>query len=310
MKNLPTLSALHAFVTVAREGSVSAAADVLNLTQPAVSHQIKRLSEDSGVALFQRTPTGLQLTAEGAKLIPQAERTLAAAAEFQRHARNQLGRVSGKLRIGTIVDPEFIRLGQLLKTLNHDFPGIETELRHGISGETIDRLRRGQLDAGFYLSAPKNRDASDRYLGNDLQATKLADFSYRVVGPAGWQKRIENATWKELSAMPWIGTPELSIHNRLLTKIFQMHNCVQNVVARVDQEASMLEMVRSGVGLCLSREAIALSQKQTSGLALCQSVNIPACLNFVTPKIPKSTLLVSAVTNVIEELWHLGPHAS
>ncbi len=303
MRDLPTLNSLLAFVTVVREGSVSAAADVLNLTQPAISHQIKRLSEDTGLTLFKRSSSGLQLTSEGANLVTLAERTLNAAADFQRSARKHVGRVSGKLRIGTIVDPEFIRLGQLLKTLNQNYPDIATELRHGVSGDTIERIRRNQLDAGFYLSKPEDIASEHPKLGGDLSAIKLADFSYRVVGPVGWQKSIETASWEELAALPWIGTPENSVHHRLLKTVFAEHDCTQNVVALVDQESSMMEMVHSGIGLCLSRESIALNQKQSAGIALCETVSLSACLSFITPSQRAEGPVIAALLRVIRGLW-------
>lgn len=104
-------------MTVARKDSISRAAEILHLTQPAISHQIKRLSDESGLTLFRRTPHGLDLTEEGKSLLPKAQQVLAAMGELQRNAHTQGGQVAGTLRIGTIVDPEFIRLGSLLNRL-------------------------------------------------------------------------------------------------------------------------------------------------------------------------------------------------
>lgn len=67
-----------AFVTVAREGSVSRAAEILHLTQPATRHQIRRLGEETGITLFKGTPHGLDLTADGETLPPKAEQGLSA----------------------------------------------------------------------------------------------------------------------------------------------------------------------------------------------------------------------------------------
>jgi DNA-binding transcriptional LysR family regulator len=158
MDRFANISALQAFVTVAREGSVSKAAEIQNLTQPAVSHQLKRLSEETGITLFRRTATGLQITQDGAAILQKAEQVLAAMNEFHRSARLQLGRVEGKLKIGTIVDPEFIRLGRLLGQLRDEYPDITTELIHGVSGDILNQIKRGRIDAGFYLSAPEPFD--------------------------------------------------------------------------------------------------------------------------------------------------------
>jgi DNA-binding transcriptional LysR family regulator len=136
-----------------------------------------------------------------------------------------------------------------------------------------------------------------------IHAVKLADFSYRVIAPAGWQGRVENASWSELAALSWIGTPEVSVHNRLLATIFEKHGCKQNVVALVDQEASMLEMVRAGVGLSLCRESIALHQRQSFGIAVCNSVSVPACLSIATLERRKDTPVVSALFSLLESTW-------
>lgn len=82
MERFSNLNTLLAFVTVAREGSVSRAAEALNLTQPAVSHQIKRLSDEIGLTLFKRMPTGLQITDDGAALVPNALLVLNAASVY------------------------------------------------------------------------------------------------------------------------------------------------------------------------------------------------------------------------------------
>lgn len=303
MDRISNPNTLLAFVTVAREGSVSRAADILNLTQPAVSHQIRRLSDETGITLFDRTPRGLHLTEDGAALIGKAEQVLDALTEFRRSARQRAGRVSGKLKIGTILDPEFIRLGQLLKGLRVDFPDIQTELLHGVSGETLIRLRRGQIDAGFYLSDTAELSALGVQEDTPIHAVKLADFVYRVIAPIGWQERIENASWPQLAALPWIGTPEVSAHHRLLKHIFAQHDCTQNIVALVDQEASMLEMVRSGVGLSLCRESIALFQRQSYGLAICNSVSVPACLSFVAPEHRKDIPTLTALFDLLSRTW-------
>ena len=124
MDRLTNINSILAFVTVAREGSVSRAADTLNLTQPAISHQIKRLSDEVGLKLFDRQPNGLTLTHDGERLLPKAQRVLEALDAFHANAATGRTRVRGKLRIGTIVDPEFIRLGALLGALCAAHPDI------------------------------------------------------------------------------------------------------------------------------------------------------------------------------------------
>lgn len=303
MDRFSNINSILAFVTVAREGSVSRAAEVLNLSQPAISHQIKRLSEETGITLFTRTASGLQISHDGAALLSKAEHILEAMGDFHRSARQRSGQISGKLKIGTIVDPEFIRLGRMLARLQSENPGIETELVHGVSGDVLAWLKRGRIDAGFYLSSPEDLQHLETENEDSVYALKLADFSYRVVGPVGWQAQVENANWAALAKLPWIGTPETSVHHQLLAKVYEDMDSRLNVIALVDQEASMLEMVRSGIGLSLCRESIALHQKQTFGLAVGNLVSVPACLSFITLDRRKDSPILTELFNLLQRTW-------
>ncbi|MEH6648247.1 LysR family transcriptional regulator [Sulfitobacter sp.] len=101
-----------AFVTIAREGSVSRAADVSNLPQPAVSQRIQRLRKEISVTLFDRTAEGFQISHDGTPILAKTERVLEAIDDFQLSARQQSAQLHGKFKFGTIVDPESIRLGR------------------------------------------------------------------------------------------------------------------------------------------------------------------------------------------------------
>src|SRR5436305_135346 len=73
---------LRTFVTVARVGSITRAAEALHITQPAASGQIKSLEEELSLRLLTRTTASLALTQAGQELLPKAEHTLEAFAEF------------------------------------------------------------------------------------------------------------------------------------------------------------------------------------------------------------------------------------
>lgn len=302
------LNTLLAFAAVAREGSVSQAADSLNLTQPAISHQIKRLTQETGVTLFNRTPTGLKITAEGAKLLIKAENVIAALTDFQRSAQRRTGKIIGKLSIGTIIDPGFIRLGKFLVKLVETHPELQIELSHGISGEVLKKIERKQLDVGFFLSGPNPNSCSHGSIEvetpSNFHFVELAEFKYRMVAPAGWDTKIKDLEWPELANLPWIGTPPNSVHSRLLGELLSEHDCELNIVALVDQEASMLEMVRSGMGLSLCRETIALSEQQSHGITVSNRILAPAVLSFAVPKSRLTDPLIQATLDLLGEVWN------
>ncbi|MFM0192337.1 LysR family transcriptional regulator [Paraburkholderia strydomiana] len=295
------LTLLRAFVTVAREGNLTRAAVQLHLTQPAVSLQIKHLQETLGVTLFTRTSHGLSLTRDGQALLPHAERALAAAADVQRAAQSLRQEVRGRLRIGTILDPEFLRLGGFLKQLVETWPHIETALRHGMSGWVLDQVRAGELDVGYYIGVPSEDDARD---GPAFHTLTLTRFQYRVLAPAGWRDRVKGARdWRSLAAFPWIWTPPASAHNRLLSRAFGEAGVKPVKVAEVDQEPSMLDLVKSGVGLTLARDAIAIAEAHAHALTIVEGITVPTQLSFITLDERKDEPAIAAALKLIEQQW-------
>ncbi|PCE26186.1 LysR family transcriptional regulator [Paraburkholderia acidicola] len=295
------LTLLRAFVTVAREGNLTRAAVHLHLTQPAVSLQIKNLQETLGVTLFTRTSHGLTLTRDGQSLLPHAERALVAAGDVQRAAATLRHEIRGRLRIGTILDPEFLRLGGFLKQLVETWPHIETALRHGMSGWVLDQVRARELDVGYYIGRPAEDEGRD---GSVFHTVTLTHFQYRVLAPAGWKDRVKTARdWRALAALPWIWTPPASAHHRLLSRRFAEAGVTPVKVAEVDQEPSMLDLVKSGVGLTLARDATALAQAHAHALTIVDGITVPTELAFVTLAARKEEPAIAAALKLIEQQW-------
>jgi len=308
---------LRAFSAVAREGNVSRAAARLHLSQPAVSLQLKSLAQATGLQLFTRTPHGLALTPDGAALLPQAEKALAALADFGHAAQRLHHTVRGRLRIGTILDPEFIRLGAFLRQLVESTPQIETELRQGMSGDVLAQIARGELDGGFYLVPPdalvQENDQKVPEPGLewsksaiDFEVIILTRFTYRVLAPAGWGPQVLGRDWKALGALPWLATPPASVHHRLLARVFgpgSASGVEPRRVALVDQEASMLDLVKSGVGLSLVRDSIAIRESQARGLVVADRVSLDCALSFVCQRSRKDEPVIASARQALAAVW-------
>lgn len=289
------LTQLRAFVTVAREGNLTRAAERLHLTQPAVSLQIKSLQASLDVQLFTRTPTGMALTDEGAKLLPFAERVMESVAELREGVAALHSTVSGTLSIGTILDPEFTRLGAFLKRLVETYPQVSTQLQHGMSGWVQQRVKSGALDVGYFLGTP----------GKEFHTLPLTAFTYNVIAPQGWKSRVAGKGWEELAKLPWIWTPPESAHNRLLSKTFAQYKVTPNKVALVDQEPSMLDLVKSGVGLSLARESVALREAHAHGLVIADAVSLSTELTFITLAKRRNEPTIAAVFSLMRQLWQV-----
>ncbi|MCU6434334.1 LysR family transcriptional regulator [Undibacterium sp. Jales W-56] len=293
------ITQLKAFVTVAREGNLTRAAERLHVTQPAVSLQIKSLQHSLGLQLLNRSAGGMTLSNDGAKLLPHAERVLASMADFQQAAASLHSTLSGELAIGTILDPEFTRLGVFLKRLVETYPQLSTKLQHGMSGSVLQQIRAGTIDVGFYLGQPPT-DGKTQY-----HTLTLTRFTYRVVAPSGWKNRVAGKDWAALAQLPWIWTPPESTHNRLLSKVFAEHQVTPNKVALVDQEPSMLDLVKSGVGLSLLRDAIAIREAHAHGLVIADAVSLSTELSFICLEKRQHEATIAAVFALLKLCWGL-----
>ncbi|SHI39428.1 LysR family transcriptional regulator [Wenxinia saemankumensis] len=139
------LTALRSFATVAESGGVTRAAGLLNLTQSAVSMQVKRLEEALDVSLFDRTGRGVTLTAEGEQLLTYATRMLALNDEVWARLTSDV--YEGEIRLGAPHDIIHPALPRALKRFSAEFPRVQVTL----ISEPTRRLRamfaRGEVDA-------------------------------------------------------------------------------------------------------------------------------------------------------------------
>jgi len=292
------LNSLNTFLVVAQEGNLTRASERLCLTQPALSHQLKKLQSELGVQLLKRGSRGMQLTEEGLKLLPAAERAVRAAADFSASASTLKSALGGQLKLGSIVDPSFLRLGRVLKLLASQHPILRFELTHGMSGRVSRLLEQGELDVAYTLGHPGLPEYQAQFA-----VISLTQFRYRVIAPPGWQGLVAGRGWRELASLPWIWTPEDSAHNRFLSALFSAAAVRPNIVARVDLEPSMADLVRSGVGLSLARESLALDAAHSEGVVIADRVSVEAELGFICRKERRTEAAIQAAFAAVESVW-------
>ncbi len=131
----------------------------------------------------------------------------------------------------------------------------------------------------------------------------MTQFTYRVLAPAGWGPQVQGRDWRALAALPWIITPPASAHHRLLAQVLGPLGIAPKRAALVDQEASMLDLVRSGVGLSLVRDSIAMHEAQTRGLVIADKVSLGCTLCFVYPAAKSHELVIGAALQALDNVW-------
>ena len=286
---------LRSFSAVAELGNLTRAAERLHLSQPAVSAHIKALEEELEVALFERGPGGMALTAAGRLLLGEAGNVMAAAQQLRSRALALRGQVVGHVRLGTLTDPGFIRLGDLLARAFERYPLLTLELHHEVTGAAFDKVRDGELDASFYYGERSHPAVT---------ALRLRDIAFRVAAPAAWRERVEHADWAAIAALPWIMTPPISSHFALAHELFRSKGTEPATVVQADNESVIRSLVASGLGLALVREDMALLDRAAGAICLWGELRLTTGVWFLTPKERGREPALAALAALVADLWN------
>lgn len=144
------LELYRVFYTVAKCGSLTRAAEELYISQPAVSQSIKQLENQLGVSLFNRTHRGMELSAQGGKLIfEEVERALG----LLHSAENRLAQIktsaTGTIRIGASDTIFEYFLADKIVAFHEQFPAVKIELMADFTPDTIEKLKANRCDVAF-----------------------------------------------------------------------------------------------------------------------------------------------------------------
>ncbi len=145
------LRVLRYFLTVAREGKVTSAANALHLTQPTLSRQIKELEEELGRQLLIRGSHSVALTPDGMLLRKRAEEILDMVEKTQTELSSGEEGISGEIRIGGGETPSMRIIAEIIKETRADYPDIHFHIHSGIALDVAERLDKGLLDFGFLV---------------------------------------------------------------------------------------------------------------------------------------------------------------
>jgi DNA-binding transcriptional LysR family regulator len=138
------LTALRSFAAVADAGGVTRAAAQLNLTQSAVSMQLKRLEAQLGLELFDRSGRSLTLTAAGEQLLAYARRLLALNDEAWGRMTDQA--FEGELTLGVPQDIMYPQIPRVLRQFSREFPRVKVLLTSDLTVDLRRRFARGEID--------------------------------------------------------------------------------------------------------------------------------------------------------------------
>ena len=140
---------LRCFIVLSEELNFRRAAEKLNMSQPPLTRLVRRLEQDIGVALFNRTTRTVELTQAGRYLLKEAKALLIHADETARRIRHATADASNRLRIGYVPLALYTLMPLLLERCRSEFPEIELDLRERSTDMLFDQLHSAEIDIGF-----------------------------------------------------------------------------------------------------------------------------------------------------------------
>lgn len=299
-----TLKQLRYFDALARELHFGRAAEACSVTQPALSMQIHEMEQNLGLALVERTRSGVQLTTKGQQVAARCARILGDVRDLVAYAQHANTVLAGTLRLGVIPSVAPYMLPPLLPLLREAYPELELHVRETQTQVLIDELLEGKLDVLLLALPVKHADLTNRALFEDrfvLAVPKERKLSGRV---RATKELIENERLLLLEEGHCLRDQALTYCS------LQQVDTVNTFGA--SSLATVVEMVSAGYGITLLPEMAIGIEARGRDITL---------VRFVEPEPSRTIGLVwrqtSPRTGDFEELgrlvlkaWTEGPHVA
>jgi DNA-binding transcriptional LysR family regulator len=230
-------------LAVAEEGSMTAAAERLRVTQPSLSQQIATLEKHLGVQLFTRTPSGVTVTVAGRAFLAEAEIATTASRRAVMAARAADGELEGELIMAVHMGLGARQLPQVLGQLRHRHPKLQVTLHEEPDPADMERLvRQGTLDMILVHRFPAGCTFDTHLLGKE---------AYVAVLPKGHPLLSDGAALRleDLASEGWIRFRRASLLDDYLARLLADAGLSPHTVARASQISTAVRLVAQGLGV-------------------------------------------------------------
>jgi DNA-binding transcriptional LysR family regulator len=223
------LTLLRTFALVVETGSVTTAADRLNISQPAVSQQLHRLEERLGKVVFEPQLRGKKLTADGELLLGYATTMLNL--NDQALARFQSPSVSGRIVLGTPDLYASFFLPQILSDFGRTYPTVQIDLRCALSRPLLDAFSRDELDLVLATQMPGNAE------GHFVRTEPLFFVT------------ADGSTAQKKSPLPLAMLPKGNLYRDYALNALEAHGRPWYIACESESIAGLLAAVRAGLAV-------------------------------------------------------------
>lgn len=243
---------LRYFLTVAREGSITGAANYLHLTQPTLSRQLQDLERELGQKLFIRGSHNISLTPEGMILRKRAEEILDMVEKTESEFSSLKNEIAGEIFIGSGETSSIRCVAQVIKEIQSEHPNIKFNLYSGNADDVQEKLDKGLLDFGILIQPT---DIS-RY---EYLSLKSYDTWGLVMRKDSLLANKEFITIDDLFDIPLIASRQVDKITKVKNEYIEWFGDNRknlNIVARYNLIYNAAIMVEQGVGYALGLDGL------------------------------------------------------
>ncbi len=239
------LELYRVFYTVAKCGSLTKAAEELYISQPAVSQSVKQLENQLGVSLFNRTHRGMELSAQGGKLIfNEVERALGLLYEAENRIAETKTSATGVIRIGASDTIFEYFLADKIVDFHERFPAVKIELMADFTPDTIEKLKANRCDVAF-VNLPIAVEPELQLYGNCMRLNDV------FIAGEKFQKLVNEGTMtlSKLKKYPLVMMDKNTVARRTLDHFFESHGMQAQPSIEVGSWDLMKRLVKKGMGI-------------------------------------------------------------
>ncbi len=258
---------LESFVRVCELGSISKAAAVLNIAQPALGVQIKTLEREFGVPLLVRTATGTHPTPAGRIFLEEAKLILRRLEDLKRTLREAAGQEPPVLALGLTPSLSALLTSRLVERLRAALPGVELKLFEELSYTLIGHVESGKLDLALAYSVPPGRSLS--------REPRLDETLCLIAPPGSAFDAAEPVSLRDLARAELAMPNEGDLVRRLITDTMTAHGLSPKVAFSLESMQAMKDVVMRGLACAILPHSAVAREVAAGALVLRPVVEPP-----------------------------------
>lgn len=236
------INQLETLLTISKTMSFRKAGEILNLTQPAVSAQIKSLEDEFGTVLIDRSQP-VTLTDSGKVFLEHAERILRTVDDLKQRLADLNQTPQGHIHIGTTTSIAMQILPRVLSYFQDQFPLIKTTIRSMTSSQIMNSVENGHVDIGIAYLLEKNPS---------LETSVLYYDTYELIVSARHPlSRFSHLSIEKLRNIPFIMLSPETVGRRFIDQVFKSFDVNPHIVMELSSSEEVKRMVELNLGAAI-----------------------------------------------------------